>query len=68
MALLFVVIAGYCTVANSLYIGRLAAYVAIVRGPEIEVSRNASSVGPANDPASLDRGELILSDVPLLAT
>lgn len=68
MVLEFLIIAGYCAVADFLYIGRLAAYVAMVRGPENELSRNASSVGPEGGPASVDRDELILSDVPLLAT
>ena len=33
LVLEFLIIAAYCAVADFLYTGRLAAYVAIVRGP-----------------------------------
>jgi hypothetical protein len=68
LVLEFLITAGYCAVADFLYIGRLAAYVAIVRGPEIELSREAFLIAPQSGPTSVDRDELILSDVPLLAT
>jgi hypothetical protein len=68
MVLEFLIIVGYCAVADFLYTGRLAAYVAIVRGPEAELSGLTSTITPANVSASVDRDELILSDVPLLAT
>jgi hypothetical protein len=63
----FLIIAEYCAVADFLYTGRLAAYVAIVRGPELELSSEISPLAPEG-PAAVDRDELILSDVPLLAT
>jgi hypothetical protein len=68
MVLEFLIIAGYCAVADFLYTGRLAAYVAMVRGPEVELSSEGSPMNPADGPSSIDRDELILSDVPLLAT
>ncbi len=67
LALEFVIIAGYCATADFLYTGRMAAYVAIVRGPQIELSGEASPSAPEG-PAAVDRDELILSDLPLLAT
>lgn len=68
LVLEFLIIAGYCAVADFLYTGRLAAYVAIVRGPEPELSRETFPIAPESGPAAVDRDELILSDVPLLAT
>ena len=67
LVLEFLIIAGYCAAADFLYTGRLAAYVAIVRGPELELTREISSIEPQG-PAPVDRDELILSDIPLLAT
>ena len=67
LVLEFFVIAIYCAVADFLYTGRLAAYVAIVRGPESELSHEISPLAPEG-PSAVDRDELILSDVPLLAT
>ena len=68
LVLALLVIAAYWAMADFLYTGRLAAYVAIVRGPEIESSRAASPIAPDTGSTSVDRDELILSDVPLLAT
>ncbi len=68
LVLEFLIIAGYCAVADFLYTGRLAAYVAMVRGPEVETSGESSPFAPLDGPAAFDRDELILSDVPLLAT
>jgi hypothetical protein len=76
LALEFVIIAAYCVVADFLYMGRLAAYVAMVRGPEAALWSEASPTDPAggsssvdrSEAQSVDRDELILSDVPLLAT
>jgi len=68
LVLEFLIIGGYCAVADFLYTGRLAAYVAIVRGPEAELSGEASPLMPADGQSSVDRDEVILSDVPLLAT
>lgn len=67
LVLEFLIIAGYCAVADFLYTGRMAAYVAIVRGPQVELSGEAPPVLPEG-PAAVDRDELILSDLPLLAT
>ena len=54
----------YFAVADFLYVGRLAAYVAILELPEPLVS---TEIAPPNrgslDPA-IDTSELILSDVP----
>jgi hypothetical protein len=68
LVLEFLVIAGYCASADLLYTGRLAAYVAIVRGEETEPSTALLPASPESGPSSVDRDELILSDVPLLAT
>jgi hypothetical protein len=68
LALEFLIVAGYCAVADFLYTGRLAAYVAIVRRPEAERSRETSSIAPESGPTAVDHDELILSDLPLLAT
>ncbi len=67
MVMEFFVIAIYCAVADFLYVGRLAAYVTIVRGPQVEPLPESSPFAP-DGPAAVDRNELILSDVPLLAT
>ena len=64
----FLIVIGYCGVADFLYTGRLAAYVAIVRGEELEPSTVTLPVAPEAGSSSVDRDELILSDVPLLAT
>jgi len=64
----------YLAVADFLYIGRLAAYVAMVELPESTVALSDSGTAPESTgpptPASLsetrvDPAELILSDVPL---
>src|ERR1700690_936260 len=68
LVLEFLIVATYCAVADFLYAGRLAAYVAIVRGPALELAREISPIAPEDGPRSVDRDELILSDVPLLAT
>jgi hypothetical protein len=68
LVLEFLIIAAYCAVADFLYTGRLAAYIAIVRGPEIEPSRETSPDVPESGLTDVDRDEVILSDVPLLAT
>ena len=68
LVLEILIIAGYCAIADFLYTGRMAAYVAMVRGPQEELSGEASPIAPMSGPTSVDRDELILSDVPLLAT
>ena len=67
--LVFLIVAVYSAVADFLYIGRLAAYVSIARAGEISdlATRKDSPIsGPRSD--AVDQNELILSDVPLLAT
>jgi len=56
----------YFFVADFLYVGRLAAYVYIIAGPEPqEITQPAPpTLGPPQQ--SVDRDELILSDVPLI--
>jgi hypothetical protein len=64
----------YFAVADFLYIGRLAAYVAMVEIPESRVSAETAPPHPPEDPTYLDRAlpasprvdasELILSDIP----
>ncbi len=67
----FLIVAIYCAVADWLYIGRLTAYLAIIRGGDAldlpEPQLPPRLVAP-DAPASIDQSELILSDVPLLAT
>lgn len=62
----------YFGVADFLYIGRLAAYVAILELPDLPVAEAAqlTAIGPGrgplvdNTPQAIDRDELILSDLP----
>ena len=68
LVLEILIVIGYCGLADFLYTGRLAAYVAIVRGGELEPSTVISPVAPGAGSSSVDRDELILSDVPLLST
>src|SRR5438552_4624990 len=65
------IVLAYCAVADFLHIGRLAAYVAAVRGGE-GIAR-AEPAGappglPSNELTAVDPGELILSDLPLPAS
>lgn len=66
----FLVLVVYCAVADALYIGRLTAYLAIIRGAPAYARLTQAPMpivfGPEG--ASIDRSELILSDVPLPAT
>jgi hypothetical protein len=66
----FLIVATYCAVADFLYIGRLTAYLTIIRdGPAWDIQRAQTRLpyGPGNERASIDQSELILSDVPLPA-
>ncbi len=67
----FLIVLAYCAVVDFLHIGRLAAYVAIIRGPGEPVSA-VTVVTPPRTPhgesGAVDPGELILSDVPLPAS
>jgi len=63
-AALLLITLGYFAVADFLYMGRLAAYVAILKLPEAPVSGFQPSVSSPRPSAGIDPGELILSDVP----
>jgi hypothetical protein len=61
----------YCAVADFIYTARLAAYVFIIRGEELQPSHIAAGVPPlpSDDVHSpVDPDELILSDAPLPAS
>jgi hypothetical protein len=67
----FVIIAAYCAVADMIYIGRLTAYLAIVRrGDSFDLPEPEASppMFPSTERTAIDQSELILSDVPLAAT
>lgn len=67
----FVIIAAYCAVADLLYIGRLTAYLAIVRrGDSLDLQEPEAQppVFPSPERSAIDQSELILGDVPLAAT
>lgn len=61
----------YCALADFLYIGRLAAYLALIRDTPAPGSRQPGQMlpsGSANDRSLVDQDELILSDLPLPAS
>jgi hypothetical protein len=67
----FLIIAAYCVVADLLYIGRLTAYLAIIRcGDSFDLPQPQSSrpMSPGSERTMIDQSELILSDVRLPAT
>ncbi len=53
----------YCALADFLSVGRVAAYVAIIRG-EGSVPLQGLDRAPSPPTSAVDRGELILSDLP----
>ncbi len=55
----------YFAIVDFLYIGRLAAYVAIVEMPELPSPVSMPSLAPTTPPR-VDQDELILSDIPML--
>jgi hypothetical protein len=60
------ILAAYCAFADFLYIGRLAAYLVITRGgglPDLAFGPELRS-SPRPERATIDQGELILSDLP----
>jgi hypothetical protein len=64
-------IAAYCAVADFLYTGRLASYIAIIGAEQIGMIAAPVPTPPSALPelsSPVDRDELILSDVPLPAT
>ena len=67
----FLIIAAYCAVADLLLIGRLTAYLAIIRRGDSLVLREPQlppPIFPGSERTAIDQNELILSDVPLPAT
>jgi hypothetical protein len=66
----FLIVLAYCTVADFLHIGRLAAYVSVIYGNDGTVSLKTGEglPGTRGESASVDASELILSDVPLPAS
>jgi hypothetical protein len=63
------IVLAYSGVVDFLHMGRLAAYLVVIRGREDEVSPQPRTE-PADGPqaGAIDPGELILSDVPLPAS
>jgi hypothetical protein len=67
----FLIIAAYCAVADLLLIGRLTAYLAIIRrGASLDLREPQlpPPIFPGSERTAIDQNELILSDVPLPAT
>jgi len=67
----FLIIAAYCAVADLLFIGRLTAYLAIIRrGDSLDLPEPQfpPPPHPSTERTAIDETELILSDVPLPAT
>jgi hypothetical protein len=65
-----IVVVGYCGIADFLYTGRLAAYVAIIRRDEMAQMQPSTGPSPiinGSTSSKVDQNELILSDVPLTA-
>lgn len=66
-----VIIAAYCAVADLLFIGRLTAYLAIIRRGDsvvdLPVPQALPPTPPITERTAIDQSELILSDVPLPA-
>jgi hypothetical protein len=67
----FLIVVIYCAVADAVHIGRLIAYLTIIRdGPvwDLQPSQTPPPLVYGPGKASIDQSELILSDVPLAAT
>ncbi|MCU1270454.1 MAG: hypothetical protein JWN74_1748 [Acidobacteriaceae bacterium] len=66
----FLILAVYSAVADALYIGRLTAYLATIRGAPAYARLPQAPLPTVSGSgrASIDQSELILSDVPLPAT
>jgi hypothetical protein len=62
-ALIIFIVCGYCAVADFLYIGRVAAYVSIIRADELPTPAEQPD-SPSLERGSVDKAELILSDAP----
>jgi hypothetical protein len=66
----FVIIAAYCAIADLLFIGRLTAYLAIIRrrdSLDLSVPQAPPPIFPSSERTGIDQTELILSDLPLPA-
>ena len=66
-----VIVAAYCAVADLVYIGRLTAYMAIIRrGDSLDLAepQTPPPASPNTELTTIDQSELILSDVRLPAT
>ena len=65
-ALVVVIVMAYCAVADFFYTGRLVAYVSLLRSEEA-VAQNMATAPPVwPSGVSIDKNDLILSDVPPL--
>jgi len=60
----FLIVLVYCAVVDFLHVGRLAAYIAVIRGDAGPSNEAAPLNTLPNQSAAVDRSELILSDVP----
>lgn len=58
--------AAYCAVADFLYTGRMVAYLSLLRREEPQARVRETSARRSPEAGSIDKGEVILSDVPLL--
>jgi hypothetical protein len=62
-ALVIFIVCAYCAVADFLYIGRIAAYISILRADDLPALAELSAP-PYGADGSVDKAELILSDAP----
>jgi hypothetical protein len=62
-ALLIFIVSAYCAVADCLCVGRIAAYVSILRADDLPTPAELSA-SPYGADGSVDKTELILSDAP----
>lgn len=64
------IVAGYCAVADLIYIGRLSAYAAIICGEQAFESVRLAGYDPRSTlgRSAIDQNESILSDVPIPVT
>jgi hypothetical protein len=63
VALVIFIVCAYCAVADFLYIGRIAAYISILRADDLPALAELSAP-PYGADGSVDKAELILSDAP----
>lgn len=69
LAVVLLISLGYFALADWLYVGRLAGYICIAEMPEALAAPAPLPAPPAAPPqTAIDRNELILSDIPGLAT